>query len=84
MANTAKVFIDGDGYLFETNGGNFTLTNNGMSLTTRTGNNLTEAQWDINVQAMLDNAITHQSQFVSVDFMKAFMITVNEKMEDFD
>ena len=84
MANTAKVFIDGDGYLLETNGGNFTLTNNGMSSTTRTGNNLTEAQWDINVQAMLDNAITNQSRLVSVDFMKAFMITVNEKMEDFD
>jgi hypothetical protein len=84
MANTAKVFTDGDGYLFETNGGNFTLTNTELKHTTRTGNDLTEAVWDSTVDGMLQNAIAAMSELASVDTAKMLRVLVQEKMEDFD
>jgi len=82
--NTTKVYTYQAGYLIETNQGNLILTNEGLAHTTLTGNGLTEAFWDQTLQGMLQNAINSMARFTGVEYAKAFMITVNEKMEDFD
>ena len=46
MANTAKIYIDGDGFLITTDFGNYELTNAGMKSTTRNGGDLEETVFD--------------------------------------
>lgn len=84
MSNTAKLYVDGDGFLVETNNGNYLVNNSGVRPTTRTGNGLEEALWDITFEGVLDNAITSMSQFVSVDTAKGLKLLQIEKSEDFD
>ena len=82
--NTAKLYIDGDGFLVETNLGNYEVKTTGVYPTTRTGNELTEALWDSTFGGVLDNAIDAMNALASVDTAKGLKLLLIEKSEDFD
>ena len=82
--NTAKLYVDGDGFLVETNEGNYLVNNSGVYPTLRTGNDLEEALWDSTFEGVLENAITAMSKFVSLDTAKGLKLLYIEKSEDFD
>ncbi len=82
--NTAKLYVDEDGFLVETNEGNYLVNNSGVYPTLRTGNDLEEALWDSTFEGVLENAITAMSKFVSLDTAKGLKLLYIEKSEDFD
>lgn len=82
--NTAKLYVDEDGFLVETNEGNYLINNSGVYPTLRTGNDLEEALWDSTFEGVLENAITAMSKFVSLDTAKGLKLLYIEKSEDFD
>lgn len=82
--NTAKLFIDGDGYILTTDNGNFSIQNDGVRHTTRTGAELTESQFDIGVQTVLDNAVMAAENLVCGDALTALSVLIQEKIEDLD
>ena len=84
MANTTKLYQDGSDILLTSNNGNYIIKNDGVYKTTRTGAELTEISFDIDVQTALDNATNASVERLSYDACEALNVLVNEKMEDFD
>lgn len=84
MANTTKLYQDGSDILLTSNNGNYIIKNDGVYKTTRTGAELTEISFDIDVQTALDNATQASEERVSYDACKMLAITITEKIEDFE
>lgn len=82
--NSAKLYQLEDGFLLETNEGNFEIKKSGVYPTTRTGNDLTEAPFDITAMGVLENAIVAMSAFAPVGLAIGLKIVFIEKSEDFD
>jgi len=82
--NSAKLYQLEDGFLLEKNEGNFEIKNSGVYPTTRTGNDLTEAPFDITAMGVLENAIVAMSAFAPVGLAIGLKIVFIEKSEDFD
>jgi len=82
MANTAKIYTDGDGFLITTDFGNYELTNAGMKSTTRNGGDLEETVFDITVQGMIENA--KSQKWLGTEAVTMAQALIQEKSEDFD
>ena len=84
MANTAKLYQDGSDLLLTTNRGNYSVKSDGIYKTTQTGEGLTEVSFDITAQSIFQNAADASVDRISYDTCIGLLITVDEKMEDFD
>ena len=82
--NSAKLYQLEDGFLLETNEGNFEIKNSGVYPTTRTGNDLTEAPFDTTSMGVLENATVAMSSLAPLGLAVGLKILFIEKSEDFD
>lgn len=83
--NTTKLFaIPSFGFLLETTQGNFLITNQFVSRTDQTSENLEEYAFDTTIKATIDNAKLFAPSLLSENEINALALLMIEKMEDFD